>query len=879
MKKIAIGFTIVLVLCLILAALAPFIIDLNKYKGTILSQLEPYFPREVDFQSIEMTILTGLGAEIRGLRISDNPAFSQEDFLRLESLQVQVQILPLIKKQIKVKKIILKQPVIRLARNIKGAFSFDDLITSGKEASKKEPLPSKEKPKQKEGEGDPQGPGMLAALLVNELEIEKGKILYLDEMLFPGASPISIDGLDLKVEDVSLQHPISIEVAANITEAPGKNFHLKGTVGPVGEELQLKKMPLDIRVSFHAPTVESLKYFIPEGLPLQVLSGSLSINLEAKGSFGEKIVSKSDIELQDLIFQERREDGSRERSGKLRCTLTHRISMNYHQQQIFLESGALSLNGNRVLLKGIVKSFLTEPQWDLRVWTEGFRPGSLMALFPMYASNFPEELQIDGPVEINLQSSGSQKKFHIETKMDMNAMKIQYSDQFQKSAGMPLSIVWKADKEAERLNIRELQLVLHHLVMTASGKITIKEEKPHFDFLLQTRPVSLEDWDTIVPLLFPYQIKGSFSLRSSLRGTPEDASFKLQASSERLGFDIPPSGDQKQAAATGHGIMEAVDIEMQGKKKADEIGGSGKLEIEKGEILSVSFERLLSNFQYTRDQLKIAGLELEAFQGAIQCSGSYEPAKGNWSFEPVFKGIEVGKALNNLTEYKDIFSGRLSGRFEVRGSIKGDKKQAMHANGEFRFSRGELKNFNLAESVLDALFGLKAVARFLSGQRNGILRHDTTQFDSLEGKLEITGKTLNFKTLQLHNIHTSKATDSIAILKGKCSMDDNSLDLKGKLILSKRHSQELARKADVLEALFDREKRMVLPITIKGSIQKPVPLLDKEYVLEALTKHYTRKAVDKGIKELRKKLQVPEGKGEDRLQKPVERLLKDLFGK
>ncbi len=807
MKKIAIGLSIVLVLCLILAALAPFIIDLNKYKGTILSHLKPYFPREVDFQSIEMTILTGLGAEIRGLRISDNPAFSQEDFLRLAGLQVQVQILPLIRKQIKVKKIILKQPVIRLARNAKGAFSFDDLLTSGKEASKKEPLPSKETPKQKE-EGGPQGPGILAALLVNELEIQKGKIVYLDEMLRPGASPISIDGLGLKVEDVSLQHPISIEVAANITEAPGTIFHLEGTVGPVGEELQLKKMPLDIRVSFHAPTVESLKYFIPEGLPLQVLSGSLSINLGAKGSLGEKVVSKSDIELQDLVLQERRKDGSGERSG-----------------------------------------------------------------------NLPEELQIEGPVELNLQFSGSQNKFDIETKVDMKAMKIQYGDAFKKSAGMPLSVAWKADKEAERLNIRDLQLILHHLVMTAPGKITIKEQKPHFDFLLQTRPVSLEGWDTVLPLLSPYQIKGSFSLRSSLRGTPEDASFKLQVSSERLGFDIPPSGDQKQAAVTGHGVMEAVNIEVEGKKKADEIGGSGKLEIEKGEILSVSFERLLSNLQYTQDQLKITGLELQAFQGGIQCSGSYEPAKGTWSFEPAFKGIEVDKPLNTLTEYKDSFSGRLSGRFEVRGSTKGDKKQAMHGNGEFRLSQGVLKNFNLAESILDTLFGLKGVARFLPEQRNGIKKHDTTQFDSLDGKLEITGKTLNFKTLQLHNIHTSKATDSIAILKGKCSMDDNALDLQGKLILSKRDSQELARKADVLEALFDQEKRIVLPITIKGSIQKPVPFLDREYVLGALTKHYTREAVDKGIKELRKKLQVPEGTGEDGSQQPVEKLLKDLFRK
>lgn len=806
-KKIAIGLSIVLVICFVLAVLAPFIIDLNKYKGTILSHLKPYFPREVDFQSIDMTILTGFGAEIRGLCISDNPAFSQEDFLRLEGLKVQVQILPLIRKQIKVKKVILKQPVIHLARNTRGAFSFDDLITSGKEASKGEALPSKEKLPQREQKG-PQVPGILAALLVNELEIQKGKIVYQDEMLFPGASPISIDELGLKLEDMSLQHPISIEVAADITEAPGSRFHLEGAMGPIGEELHLKRMPLDVRVSFQAPTVESLKYFIPDALPLQVLSGGLTINLEARGSLGEKIVSKSDIELQNLVIRERRKDGSGERSG-----------------------------------------------------------------------NLPQELQLEGPVELNLRCSESQNKLDIETKVDMNAMKIQYGDEFKKAAGIPLSIAWKADKEAERLNIRDFQLILHHLVMTAPGKITIKEQRPHFDFLLQTRPVSLEDWEAIVPLLSPYHIRGSLSLSSSLRGTPEDASFKLQASSERLGFDIPPSGDQKQVAATGQGIMEAVNIEVEGRKKADKIVGSGKLEIEKGEILSVSFERLMSNLQYVQDQLKITGLELQAFQGGVQCSGSFEPAKGTWSFAPVFKGIEVDKPLNNLTEYKDSFSGIFSGRFEVRGSTKGDKKEAMHGNGEFRLSQGVSKNFNLAERILDTLFGLKGVARFLPEQRNGIKRHDTTRFDSLDGKLEITGKTLKFKTLQLQNIHTSKATDSIAILKGKCSMDDNSLDLQGKLILSKQHSQELARKAAVLEALFDQGKRIVMPITIKGSIQKPVPFLDREYVLEALTKHYTREAVDKGIKELRKKLQVPEGTREDRSEKPMEKLLKDLFGK
>ena len=71
---------------------------------------------------------------------------------------------------------------------------------------------------------------------------------------------------------------------------------------------------------------------------------------------------------------------------------------------------------------------------------------------------------------------------------------------------------------------------------------------------------------------------------------------------------------------------------------------------------------------------------------------------------------------------------------------------------------------------------------------------------------------------------------------------------------------------------------MVLPITIKGTIKRPIPFLDEDYVLGALARHYSRKAVDKGIEKLQKKLGLPK-ETEDVIEKPVKELLKDLFGK
>ena len=101
-KKIGIVLGIFLLLVFAAAILAPFVIDLNQHKDRILSEIQPYVPRDVDFQHLELTVLSGLGVELRGFRVSDNPAFSMGDFLQLESLQLRVMVLPLLKKQIKI---------------------------------------------------------------------------------------------------------------------------------------------------------------------------------------------------------------------------------------------------------------------------------------------------------------------------------------------------------------------------------------------------------------------------------------------------------------------------------------------------------------------------------------------------------------------------------------------------------------------------------------------------------------------------------------------------------------------------------------------------------------------------------------------------------
>ena len=872
MKKIGIVLAILLLLVLIGAVLAPFMIDLNQYKGTILSKIKPYVPREVDFEHIELTVLSGFGAELRGLRVADNPAFSEGDFLQLEGLQVRVMLLPLLKRQIKIKRIILKRPMIRLARNADGELSFSDLVMEAEEDTAGEETPTAEEtPAEGETAG---GIGALAGLLVSEFSIQQGRVVYQDDMLRPGQSPLVIDALDVDVRDLAFDRPVSIRVAADLLSGSGQNFEFAGTVGPVGEEVQPETVPFDVRSSLRELPLGTVLSLLPSEFPVRIRSGTGSVSWEAEGRFDQKIVSRAVVDLQDLRLEAK---GSEETAGRepvaLHCTIKEEIVLEAAAEKLLVESFEVAVKGDRLQMKGVVESFRTDPRWEGKIWSEGFRPDLLVAIVPAAAQALPEELSFEGPLAVHLESAGTREAFDLEARVDLEGMKIDYQDLFQKASGDKFSIGCKADKKGERVTVKELELLLHTLALNASGELTLSEP-PHFGFLIETNPIVLEGWDALCPLLAPYAPEGSFFVRSSLRGTPEDMSANLQISSDKIGFLVPPPEGEKAGGEDRSGLLESSNIKIQAKKKPVGVLGAAQAEIKKGQVMNVPFEKLMASMKFNPDVVEISGVELRAFQGEVQAKGLYDLGKGTWSFNPSVRDVAMGEMLDRLTEYKDSFSGSFRGQFTASGSSRTGEASAVSAEGSFRISEGELKNFNLVGSVTEALWGLKGMDQKLKSSRQQVQEHESTRFDWLEGAFKIRENVLSLEGLQLRNIGTSKATDSDALLEGKVYLQKQLLDMKGKVILAKRHSEELAQKAEVMKALYNAENRVVLPITLKGNAKKPVAALDGEYVLGAISRYYTRQGVEK----LREQLGLPAEKPEGE-EKPGERLLRELFEK
>jgi hypothetical protein len=452
-------------------------------------------------------------------------------------------------------------------------------------------------------------------------------------------------------------------------------------------------------------------------------------------------------------------------------------------------------------------------------------------------------------------------------------MKVEYQDLFQKAPGGRFSIACKANKQGERVTVEDLELLLHTLALNASGELTLSET-PHFGFLVQTNPIALEGWDTLCPSLAPYELAGSFFLRSSLRGTPDDMSTNLQISSDKIGFLLPPPKGEEGDGGDRSGLLEACNFKVQAKKKPVGMLGDAQVEIKKGRFMNVPFEKLAAAMKYSPDALEISGVELKVFQGEVRAKGRHDLAKGTWTFSPSVRDVAMGEVLDRLTKFKDYFSGSFRGQFTASGSPRTGEEPAVNAEGSFRISEGELKNFDLVGDTTEALGGVKGVDQQLKSSRKQIREHESTRFDWVEGIFKIREDVLILEGLQLRNINTSKSTDSDALLEGKVYLKKQRLDMKGKVILAKRHSEELARKAEIMKALYNAEQRVVLPVTLTGNAKKPVVTLDTQYVLGAISRYYTRQGVEK----LREQLGLPTGKPEGE-ETPGERLLRELFKK
>ena len=126
---------IVVVLILIVIAL-PFVINVNKFKPTLESDLTTALGRKVEIGDIQLSILSG-GVKVSDVSIADDPAFSTSPFLQAKEVTAGVALMPLIfSGKLAVSSFTVSDPQVQLLHAASGKWNFSSLGGNASKAPK-----------------------------------------------------------------------------------------------------------------------------------------------------------------------------------------------------------------------------------------------------------------------------------------------------------------------------------------------------------------------------------------------------------------------------------------------------------------------------------------------------------------------------------------------------------------------------------------------------------------------------------------------------------------------------------------------------------------------------------------------------------------------
>jgi len=843
MKKIVAWVALGLVVVVGVLALIPFAVDLDKHHDAILNRIKPYVNRQVDFTGIRLTILSGLGAELQGVRVQDDPAFAREEFFSAEAVRLKVALLPLLKKKIMIRTVVLKRPQVNVVRGADGTWNFQHVLV---------PQPEKEKGK----------PSIASTLLIRLIEIKDGRFSYLD--LKPGAKkqPFFVTAIDLKAHEVSLFRPITLDLKAAVMSSRDQNLLVEGTVGPLNLG-GAKALPLVLTASLTDLPLNAL--------PLQTPwpSGKADFKFDAKGSLNDKVDIKAGLDLTDLG---RKPEATKE---SLNCKLATLMQLYYPQERLKIASGTIDLGGDQGSFSGGVENFRTQPAWNMTFSFARLRPDLLIAALPMLAEKVPPAVSLKGPAGLTVVSTGTAKAFEIKTEADLSAMGIAYGKTFAKPGGIPLTVKNTANIQEGLIDVPSLEIGLDQITAALKGQIKTEQGKSGYRFVMQSDNLGLEKAARLVPALAAFKPTGSLKVKAEVSGGNAPMAVNLRVASKAVALTANEAKTQttqnKMLSRPMRARFDGIDLELAARMPAQGLKANGNLNSGQGMLVDTPYRNLKAVFGYENERLAVNSLVFDVFKGSISTSAAYHLKSKHWEAAPKITNVQAGNILDLFNTSSGVFSGTFSGAAKASGNAGGAAALAsVNAASEFKLSQGEWRNFELSKTALGSLLAMPGFSQITGISEQDVQAYKTTRFDSLAAKLTIEKGILSITDLNMTGIRSGSDQDATARLHGTLDLATRALALKGNFGLPKRLSQRLVKKNKAMQNLTDETQRVTLPLKVGGTLQKPSAAVDTRTIQKALSGYYADQAVEKGLEKIQKKT----GAG-----KEVEQLLKGILNR
>lgn len=266
---------------IVIVALAGIILttDINQYKGQIIQVVKDNTGRDFDISGdlkLAPSLIPTIAVE--GVSFGNASWAKEKNMLSVAKFEAQVALMPLLKKNIQVVRLILIEPNIHLETNNKGEGNW---VLASAEPKEEKPVADTT-------------PAELPALAVNEVHIEKANVTYVDGKTGK-TTELLVD--EITVNSSSFSDPMTLFVKASINKSP---LELKGTLGSINNLLDNKDYPININGDIAGATI-SIEGKL--GQPMSAKGIDLLASLNIKELSSLNTLAGSELpELGPIIF-------------------------------------------------------------------------------------------------------------------------------------------------------------------------------------------------------------------------------------------------------------------------------------------------------------------------------------------------------------------------------------------------------------------------------------------------------------------------------------------------------------------------------------------------------------------------------------------------
>jgi|GEM_PF-1533249 len=869
-SKIILGITVFMVLILGILIIIPFVIDVEKFLPQIESLAKKTLGREVKIEGIKLSVLKGLEIKLNGIEIANQEGFAQEPFVEVSEVSARIGITALAQNQIDIKRISLIKPIIRMERNQAGELSISDL-------KKKEPEPAPAPSPEKK----PAGLEIAGRKVeIGALEIKQARLIFTDYKDQPQKpSTLELNNFNLLLENISQDKPISIESSFCLGEdGDKKNFSIQGKLGPLGEKIEPKNIPVDLALELSQLDFGLLAGYLSDALPLKILTGIASGEIIAKGGY-DNLALSTNLNITDLSFQDKGETW--EQSPKTQLSLISQISLTLADKLYQIKKADLTLGKSQLGLIGEMKG----DKYRFEINQAKLEMGDLSQLvYPLKKLLSEKKASISGYSLLSLKIEKA-SPLSFQTSLDLKDTNLAWPGLLKKAGGEKLLMSLKGKGDEKGYLFENIALGLAGAEIDGAGSIS---QDKNINLSVVGNEVAISELKKIVEPIAKYGLDGKMNLKARLygplsqtenlglkidnlavKGTEMD--FALQGSVENfsaprvrfnlegneLNLDRLMPAEQKPQPTTppqakeGSSSLNALDVE-------------GKLNLKKLLVKGYNAENVRANLTMKKGVLMLDDTNVNMFKGKISGPVKVDLGSKKTSFQTNINvsSIELPEPFKTMTALANAIFGKVDGNINLSGTGAGweELKNTLNGKGKIMVNNGSLKTVDMTGSLVN---GWTKTEQFRNFMKTGLGEKDYQILDETpftKAQLEFA---INQGEVEITNLEMGTKQGELSA-KGKFDFNYQ-VKFKGVLTLSESDSNELAKKLgigpDGKRYFFKNGKYLYLPFELKGKFPKPQVNLDTEEYgkivaenLKAMAQQEIEKQTDQLKKEVEKKV-------------------------